>query len=92
VAPLGFLLSVKVLSFCFGYSEYSLRIIPLLAGILIFPIAYSFAVREFDKKFACVFLFFLATSTPLLFYSIQFKHYATETLVSLVYLDSFFFF
>jgi hypothetical protein len=57
-APLGFVLSFKALSFCFGYSEYVLRIIPLLAGILIFPIAYSFAIREFDKKFACIFIFF----------------------------------
>jgi hypothetical protein len=89
VAPLGFMLSVKALSFFFGYSEYVLRIIPLLAGILIFPIAYSFAVREFDKKFACIFLFFLTVSMPLLFYSIQFKQYATEILVSLVYLNSF---
>jgi hypothetical protein len=32
-APLGFVLSFKALSFCFGYSEYVLRIIPLLAGI-----------------------------------------------------------
>jgi len=88
-APLGFLLLVKALSFCFGYSEYVLRIIVLLAGISIFPIAYSFAVREFDKKFACVFLFFLTISTPLLFYSIQFKQYATEILVSLIYLNSF---
>jgi hypothetical protein len=88
-APLGFILSVKALSFFFGYSEYVLRIIPLLAGILIFPIAYSFAVREFDKKFACIFLFFLTISTPLLFYGIQFKQYATEILVSLLYLNSF---
>jgi hypothetical protein len=89
VAPLGFVLSFKALSFCFGYSEYVLRIIPLLAGLLIFPIAYSFAIREFDKKFACIFLFFLAISTPLLSYSIQFKQYATEILVSLIYFNSF---
>jgi hypothetical protein len=88
-APLGFILSVKALSFYFGYSEYVLRIIPLLAGILIFPVAYSFAVREFNKKFACIFLFFLTISTPLLFYNIQFKQYATEILVSLLYLNSF---
>jgi hypothetical protein len=88
-APLGFLLLVKILSLCFGYSEYSLRIIPLLAGILVFPIAYSFAIREFDKKFACIFLFFLTISPPLLFYNIQFKQYATEILVSLIYLNSF---
>jgi hypothetical protein len=88
-APLGFVLSFKALSYCFGYSEYVLRIIPLLAGILIFPIAYFFALREFDKKFACIFLFFLTISTPLLFYSIQFKQYATEILVSLIYLNSF---
>jgi hypothetical protein len=88
-APLGFILSVKALSFCFGYSEYVLRIIPLLAGILIFPLAYSFAIREFNKKFACIFLFFLTISTPLLFYNIQFKQYATEILVSLTYLNAF---
>jgi hypothetical protein len=88
-APLGFVLSVKALSFCFGYSEYVLRIIPLLAGILIFPIAYSFAVREFDKKFACIFFFFLTISTPLLFYNIQFRQYATELLISMIYFNSF---
>jgi hypothetical protein len=88
-APLGFILAVKILSFCFGYSEYVLRIIPLLAGILIFPIAYSFAIREFDKKFTCIFLFFLTISIHLLFYSIQFKQYATEILVSLLFLNYF---
>jgi hypothetical protein len=88
-APLGFILSVKALSFGFGYSEYVLRLIPLLAGILVFPIAYTFAIREFDKKFACVFLFFLTISLEILFYSIQFKQYATEVLVSLIYLNSF---
>jgi hypothetical protein len=34
-------------------------------------------------------LFFLAISTPLLAYSIQFKQYSTEILVSLIYFNSF---
>jgi hypothetical protein len=87
--PLGLILSIKTLSFFFGYSEYILRIIPLLAGILILPIAYTFAIREFDRKFACIFLFLLTVSLELLFYSIQLRQYATEILVSLIYLNSF---
>lgn len=82
-APLGFLLSIKLLAFIFGSSELALRLIPFIAGILLLPLAYKFAIKEFNEKFACVFLFFIVCSDPLLFYSIQFKQYSLEAVIAL---------
>jgi len=82
-APLGFLLTIKILALFFGSSELILRLIPFIAGILLFPLAYKFAVKEFNEKFACIFLFFLACSDSLLFYSIQFKQYSVEAFIAL---------
>ena len=82
-APLGFLLTVKILAFFFGSSELILRLLPFIAGILLFPLAYKFAIKEFNEKFACIFLFFLVCSEPLLFYSIQFKQYSVEAFIAL---------
>ncbi|MDR2580632.1 MAG: hypothetical protein LBC85_06540 [Fibromonadaceae bacterium] len=82
-APLGFLLSVKILAHIFDSSELILRLIPFIAGVLLLPLAYKFAVKEFNEKFACVFLFFIVCSDPLLFYSIQFKQYTVEAFIAL---------
>jgi len=86
-APLGFILSVKLLSQLFGPSEYVLRFIPFVSGILLLFLAYSFVKREFNIKTAGIFLFFLSISDPLLFYTVQFKQYQTEALISLIYLN-----
>jgi hypothetical protein len=83
-APLGFLLIVKILASIFGSFELVLRLVPFIAGILLFPLAYEFAVKEFNEKYACIFLFFLTCSDPLLYYSIQFKQYSIEAFIALL--------
>lgn len=86
VAPLGFILSVKLLALVFGDSEYVLRFIPFVSGILLLPVAYIFAKREFGAKFACIFLFFLCISDSLLFFTFQFKQYSSEAFIAMLYL------
>ncbi len=62
----------------FSVSELALRFLPLLAGIATLLFAYIFAKREFGIRFACVFLFLLVCSDPLLFYSVNFSLYGIE--------------
>jgi len=85
--PLGFILSVKLLSLLFGSSEYVLRFIPFVSGIFCLFFSYSFIKREFGIKTACIFSFFLSISDPLLYYTVQFKQYQMEAFISLIYLN-----
>ncbi|MDR2999733.1 MAG: hypothetical protein LBU89_00595 [Fibromonadaceae bacterium] len=62
----------------FNISEYALRLFPLLTGIATLCLAYAFALREFDIRFSCIFLFLLVSSDPLLFYSVNFSLYGME--------------
>jgi hypothetical protein len=64
-----------------GCSEFALRFFPLLAGIATLFLGYIFALREFGVRFACVFLFLLVSSDPLLFYSVNFSFYGIEALL-----------
>jgi len=85
--PLGFILSVKLLSLLFDSSEYVLRFIPFVSGILLLFFSYSFIKREFGIKIAGIFLFFLSISDPLLYYAVQLKQYQVEALISLTCLN-----
>ena len=85
--PLGFILSVKLLGLLFGSSEYVLRFIPFVSGILLLLFSYLFIKREFGIKTASIFSFFLSISYPLLYYTVLFKQYQVEALISLIYLN-----
>ncbi|GHV12711.1 hypothetical protein AGMMS49938_05810 [Fibrobacterales bacterium] len=43
----------------------------LTAGILLLPLAYTFALRQFGVHFACIFLFLLVSNDGLLYYSVS---------------------
>jgi hypothetical protein len=76
--------SIKPFIGNFECSEFALRFLPLLAGIATILFAYIFAVREFGVRFACIFLFLLASSDTLLFYSLNFSLYGFEALVMVI--------
>jgi len=70
--------NMKPLIAGFSISELGLRLFPLLAGIATLLLAYVFARKEFGIEFACIFLFLLVSSDPLLFYSVNFSMYSIE--------------
>jgi hypothetical protein len=66
------------------YSEFTLRFLPLLAGMAALFLGYIFALREFGARFACIFLFLLVSSDTLLFYSVNFSVYGFEALLMVI--------
>jgi Dolichyl-phosphate-mannose-protein mannosyltransferase len=84
VAPIGFLYAEKFVGQLFGYSEYSLRLIPLLAGIALVP-AFLWIVDDlFDFTAAWIGGLLLATCWRLIEWSARVKPYAIEPLLALV--------
>jgi hypothetical protein len=86
VAAPGFLLAVKLSTFSFGPSEYALRLIPLLAGILS-VCGFYFVARLFvARPPALVAAFMFSTAVPLVFFSSNLKPYSSDVAITLVVL------
>ena len=64
-----------------AFGDPLFRFFPVLAGISTLFLAYIFAKREFGIQFACIFLFLLVSSDPLLFYSVNLSFYGIEALL-----------
>jgi hypothetical protein len=88
-APIGFLFIEKIFLLVFGNSEYALRILPLVSGILALFVLYLIAKKYFNTSglFA---MFAFAIAWSLVYYSSEFKQYSSDTLIalSLIYLAS----
>lgn len=88
-APLGFLWLVKLSVNLFGYHEMSLRLIPLLAGLLslfLFASLCKYFLRPWAQLMA---LAIFAFAPALVYHSVEIKQYAMECLATVVALDLF---
>ncbi|MFZ2269545.1 MAG: hypothetical protein WAV95_18370 [Azonexus sp.] len=83
VAPPGFLLGVHLSAILFGITEYALRLLPLLSGLLSVVIFYFVAgklLRPVAVLTACL-MFSLAI--PLLVFSANLKQYSSDVAITL---------
>jgi hypothetical protein len=81
-APLGFLFSEKVALRLFGDSEYSLRLLPLLAGIASIFVFYAAAKPLLSRGAFLIALLLFATLEPFIYYSAELKQYELDALVT----------
>jgi len=84
-APLGFLVIVEALTNVIGISEYSLRLIPLIAGLLTIGLL-IWVCRMIAPSALPLALGLLATSAIHIDYATEFKQYALDATLALWYL------
>ena len=85
VAPIGFLLIEKIVSGLFGYSDWSLRVIPLVSYLISIYVFYLFSLKATkDQLIATVATAFYCSSYFVLYYSSEVKQYMTDSLLSLL--------
>jgi hypothetical protein len=85
-APIGFLLLQKAVVSFLGSSDYTLRLIPLLAGLASIPLMYSVS-RQYERGLALyISLGLFALSTRLIYYSSEMKQYSNDVLITLLLL------
>ena len=85
-APYGFMAATELITRFLGISEWSLRLLPFLAGcaaLVLFYVAVRRCLSPWGGTFA---LFLFAISTSLIRYSNEFKPYAVDTLCALALL------
>ncbi|WP_181304110.1 glycosyltransferase family 39 protein [Rufibacter sp. XAAS-G3-1] len=83
-APIGFLWMCKLAVLLFGTSEMSLRLFPLLCGILSL-FMFLPVVRYFLKPLGvAVAIGILALAPPLIYHGVEIKQYSTELLASIL--------
>lgn len=84
VAPVLFLFIEKANVILFGNSEYSLRLFPLICGLLSFPLVYRFTKAISGNTTAALLsLFLFATSRTLIYYSTEVKQYENDVFCAL---------
>jgi len=83
-APIGFLAVEKVAGAVFGYSEYALRVFPLLCGIAALPAFVWLARRIVSPPAAAFAVLLLSVSDALIYYSSELKPYETDVLAAVL--------
>lgn len=82
-APVGFLLVQKLVTLLLGDSEYALRLVPFLAGVLALVLMFLLA-RKFADPFAGWFaLGLFAVAPSLIYYSSEVKQYSSDVAIAL---------
>ncbi len=89
-APPLFCSLVLIVQKIFGYNEYSLRLIPLLSGILSL-FAFYFLLNDYIKSKLVLLtgLFLFAVNPVLIYYSAEFKPYSSDVLICILLLFSY---
>jgi 4-amino-4-deoxy-L-arabinose transferase-like glycosyltransferase len=85
-APIGFLMLEKLAGRLAGYSEYGLRLVPLLCGLLSLVLFYTLARRYLDRRAALVALYLFAFSETLIYHGSELKQYSSDVAVALALL------
>jgi O-antigen/teichoic acid export membrane protein len=85
-APAGFLLVERLDVRVFGPTELSLRLFPLVAGVLALVFFAAVARRALAPAAAPVAVVLVAASVPLVYYSSEVKQYSTDVLAGVVLL------
>jgi hypothetical protein len=83
-APLGFLFIEEAIGRTFGFSEYALRLFPLLSGIASLVAFAWLARRVLPAAAAPLALFLFAVADGLIYYSSELKPYAGDVTASVV--------
>ncbi len=86
VVPVGFLLLERAATALFGRSEYALRSVPLLAGLISLPLFRSAASRFLPERGLPFAVALFAFSDPLIYYSSELKQYSTDVAIGLLLL------
>jgi hypothetical protein len=81
-APIGFLFAEGVIVRIFGYSEYVLRLFPLLSGLLSVPAFAWVARRAFSRASAPLAVLLFAVADGLIYYSSELKPYEVDVAVA----------
>ena len=84
--PPGFLWTAKASVLVFGTSEYALRLVPMLAGVLSLLLFVSVARRLLTPAAATLATALYAVSPYLIYYSSELKHYSTDAAVTVMLL------
>jgi hypothetical protein len=79
-APVGFLLAEKLITLVFGDSEYSLRLLPLIAGIASLPLFWM-TLRPYPAGRIALALF--AVAWPPVYFASEVKQYSSDVAVAL---------
>ncbi|MBN1870931.1 MAG: glycosyltransferase family 39 protein [Candidatus Omnitrophica bacterium] len=83
-APIGFLWVERIMVLLFGNNELTLRLFPLMAGILSIFLFYILIKYYIDSKFIQMSLLLFVVSEKLIYYSSEVKQYAVDVLVTLI--------
>lgn len=85
-APLLFLFIQKAIIVALGNSEFTLRLFPLVAGILSLFLMYKAAKKYFQGTAVYIALALFCLSSTLIYYSSENKQYGSDVMVTLVLL------
>jgi hypothetical protein len=86
-APVGYLILQKAVVSLLGSRDYTLRLIPLLAGLASIPLMYSVS-KQYSRGLApFISLGLFAMSAKLVYYSSELKQYSTDIMVTLLLLS-----
>ncbi|MCF8008573.1 MAG: glycosyltransferase family 39 protein [Halanaerobiales bacterium] len=83
-APPVFLLITKYLTNLFGTSEYILRLLPLISGVLSLYVFYKISEKVLNKKAVPIALILMSFTHFNIYYSAEFKQYSLEVLIGLL--------
>ncbi len=83
-APVGFLLAEKLALQVLGNSEYTLRLIPLLAGIVAEVLFLIVARRFVSSAGLPIAVGLFAIGDPLIYYASEVKQYSTDVAIALL--------
>jgi hypothetical protein len=83
-APLGFLMLEKTAAHAFGMSEYALRLMPLLAGLLALVLFKQVAALCLRPIAVPIALAFFAVSERLIYFAAEVKQYGFDVLAALL--------
>ncbi len=84
VAPIGFLWIEKFLVNLLGNNEYSLRLFPLVAGIVSLFIFALIARRYLNNLGSIIAILLFSSISSLVYYSTEVKQYSTDILITLL--------
>jgi hypothetical protein len=89
-APPGFLLLEKLAVLAFGETEYALRVVPLVAGVLAVILFRQLTARAFPGLGGLVALALFVVAEPLVYFATEVKQYSVDVLaaVALFYVAS----
>ena len=82
-APIGFLLVEKAVISLLGNHDYTLRIIPLLAGLGTIPLIYFVSSQYGRKYYFLLPIGMVAFSSALIYYSSEVKQYSSDAFMAL---------